>query len=421
MLVTTTDGTWVGLGADDLHVPVAALQRRRRASCANIVGAAEPDLPRHRPPTSASPCASIVTATNGAGSATQASLVTGIVGTNPPANDVAARRSRSAATAIAVDGAVAAHRRSARGPALVPDDHDLPVVALRRRRRELRHDPRRDRLELPAHARSDVGLTSARTSSRRTPAARRRADRADRRGRRAPRRATSRRRAITGGAAVGRTLTAEPGVWIGHARAALRLPVAALRRRRRRLPPTSPARRRRPTSSGPRTTALSLRVVVTASNDVGERRPRCRSSTGEVQTSRRSTIDAPDDPRRPSCSPRARSSRPTRRLGRRAAGRPTPTSGGAATPRCTGCVDIAGATGSRVRADQGRRRQARARRASPPTNVVGVTTPQTDRDRRRAARAAVEPTAPTIVTDRDAARRRRSSPSTRRRGRARRR
>ena len=101
--MTTTNATWAGSG------PIEYTYQWQRcnasgAACANIVGAAAQSY-RITSSEVGGTVRVLVTATNGAGTASQAAPATGIVGTNPPSNDVAPVLSIGG-DGVAVDGAV---------------------------------------------------------------------------------------------------------------------------------------------------------------------------------------------------------------------------------------------------------------------------------------------------------------------------
>ena len=160
--LTADPGTWTGDGPIDLHVPVAALRRRRH------------ELRRHRrrdrrayTPTGADvdhAIVVVVTATNPGGSTTEASAADQPVAAAPPVNT-------SPPTSPAPRRRRHADRRPRHLDRHAADRLRLPVAALRRRRHELRRHRRRHGLDLHARRRTTSATRSPSSSPPPTPAA----------------------------------------------------------------------------------------------------------------------------------------------------------------------------------------------------------------------------------------------------------
>ena len=235
-------------GPDRLHLPVAALRRRRRQLRRH------PRRHRRRPTrsaptTSARPCASSSPATTASRPSVPSPAVGPVAALAPASTSVPTivghRRRRPHADRR--------RRRLGRQPAA---HLHLPVAALRQRRRQLRRHRRRR----PTRPTTSPTPTSATPSASRSPRPTPRATtpRSPRRPpRRCRRRPSTRRRppAPTGTAVDGGTLTADRRRVDRRRPDHLHLPVAALRgrrhrlRRHRRRRPTRPTRRPAPTSA----------------------------------------------------------------------------------------------------------------------------------------------------------------------------
>lgn len=388
-LVTTTNGTWAGSG------PIEYTYQWQRcnasgAACANIVGAAAQSY-RITSSEVGGTVRVLVTATNGAGTASQAAPATGIVGTNPPSNDVAPVLSIGG-DGVAVDGAVVyttvgtwsgvvpmtttyQWRRcdtagencgtipgaTASSYTLTPQDVGLTIRAY----------------VIQANSGGTMGALTAPTAtvvaappSNLAPPA------------------------ISGGAAIGRTLTAQPGLWIGTPELRYDFQWLQCDLAGANCAPIAGAQASTYLVR-PQDAALSLRVQVKASNDVGWATAESLS-TGEVQTQPPTEIDGPtiDDP-------------DLLAQGAVLQGRPGVWGGAQpvdfayqwrrCSPALTGCIDIDDATGAAyelTKDDVGKR----VLFVLTAENVVGVATVQT------AATDVVLPeppsntTAPTIVT-----------------------
>lgn len=388
-LVTTTNGTWAGSGPMDFTYQWQRCNSAG-ASCVNIVGAAEQTY-RITSTEVGGTVRVLVTATNGAGTATQASLATGIVGTNPPANDVAPVLSIGG-DGVAVDGAVV-HTTVGTWSGVVP-----MTTTYQWRRCDTAGEncgtipgatsssytltPQDVGLKIRAYViqQNSGGTNGALTAPTDTVVA-------------APP-SNLALPAISGGAAIGRTLTAQPGLWIG---------TPELRYDFQWLQCDVDGSNCTPITGAqastylvrPQDAALSLRVEVKASNDVGSATA-VSMSTGEVQTQPPTEIDGPtiDDP-------------DLLAQGTVLQGRPGVWGGAQPVDfayqwrRCssalTGCIDIPDATGSAyelTKDDVGKR----VLFVLTAENVVGVTTVQTAATDVVLPEPPANTTAPTIVT-----------------------
>jgi hypothetical protein len=276
-LVTTTTGTWSG------SAPIEYTYQWQRcnaagASCANIVGAADSTY-RVTNAEVGFTMRVLVTATNGAGSDTKASLATGLVGTNPPTNDVAPALSIGG-DGIAIDGAVV-HTTTGTWSGVVP-----MTTTYEWRRCD---DTGENCGTIPGATGSSYQLTPADVDL----TIRAYVIQANAGGTNAALTAPTAkviaappsnvvRPAIAGGPAIGKTLSASPGVWSGTPE--LRYDFQWLRcdLDGSNCLPIDGAQAAtyvvRPADA-----ALSLRVEVKASNDVGDD-TEVSLSTGEVQT-----------------------------------------------------------------------------------------------------------------------------------------
>ena len=328
---------------DHLHLPVAALRRRRRRTAPTSRGETGLDLrrwpradigqhvrvQRHRAPTSpATPPRARRRP--------------------PPSSPRPAGQHRRCPTlsGTAHDGSTLTLDRRHAGPAPTPLAFAYRVAALRRRRRQLRRHRRRDggRPTSLDHRRHRLHHPRARHRLERR-RHRHRADRADRR-RRARRRRPTRSLpdVIAARASDGQMLSADDGTWTGtppiiytyqwqrcDAAGATCADIAGATE-----PDLHPdARRhrpRRPRRSSPATNAAGAASVAAAADRPG-RRPRRRSTPSPPTVSGTAA-------RRPDADRRTTAPGPARRRS------PTPTSGSAATPPAPNCADIAGATGS---------------------------------------------------------------------------